>query len=74
MQRGSDGKWQTAKFTEEELARASKFYEIYRQAYAEYEAENGQVPTAKTVDSYKTLTGYSTYNSYGTSSAYNFWA
>jgi hypothetical protein len=70
MQRGSDGKWQTAGFTEEELARVSKFYEIYRAAYAEYEAENGAVPSSKTTD--KVLAGYNAYNS--SYSAYNLWA
>jgi hypothetical protein len=69
MQRGQDGKWQTAGFTEEELARASKFQEIYRAAYAEYEAEYGSIP--KSADSYKTLSGYGAYNSYSAYSAYS---
>jgi hypothetical protein len=65
MQRDSSGKWQAGQFTEDELARASKFYEIYRNAYAEYEAEFGAVQTSKTTNAY---------NSYGAYSTYNVWA
>lgn len=71
MQRGPDGKWQSGPFTDAELSRASKFYEIYRQAYAEYEAENGPVPTAKTDP--KLLTNYGAYNPSAYTAGYNAW-
>ena len=69
MLRGADGKWQSGAFTEAELARASKFYEIYRQAYSEYEAEYGSVPSSKADP--KLFTGYGAYNAYNTYNAYS---
>jgi hypothetical protein len=63
------GYW-SARYTNEELTRCSKFYGIYNDTIKEYEAEHGEIPapqkktTSASVNQYQVLAEFAAYNRY----------
>jgi len=49
MTRDKNGVWNSEYLTKEEMARKSKFGEIYLNAMKEYEAEHGQIPYTESI-------------------------
>jgi hypothetical protein len=62
LMKNTNGIWDCGTLTKEELARASKFYDIYQDTIKEYEAENGQIPSAAKPNANSLAGYYNTYN------------
>jgi len=75
MTRDRNGVWNSEYLTKEEMARMSKFWEIYINTMKEYEAEHGQIPYKNSLKSNQNpYSDWATYNPSAYPSLYNAFA